>query len=363
MSNSATPKVSIVMPVLRTRFLRQAIESALDQDYPSLEVVVVDDGSSEKEMPGLLEGFAKSHPERFRFERQENQGQPRTINRAMELATGEFAGYLSDDDLFRPGAVRRLADVLLEDPTAVVAYPVYEIIDEQETVLDTITPTEYSLVDSVRLHDSIVGAGALYRTEAFRQIGGWDTELSYRGDYDYWLRLSLLGKMRRVVEPLAAFRLHEKGRTISDAGVRMARESIRVLDKFYAEDGLPEEVRAVRGEAYRNAFIQAAMVLTLGRSDPAERFYVFDRHMPKISKAAAASAASPDALLNVDVTRLDAEVRELREQVIQRDAMVAYLGRPWWWRMFRRATPRGLRPLAKRVGGRFLPGKAAERGA
>ena len=281
---STAPKVSVVMAVLRTRFLNEAIESALDQDYPNLEVIVIDDGSTEEEMPGLLAGFAERNPERFRFESQENQGQARSINRGMELAEGEFAGYLSDDDLLLPGAMSRLVGLLIEDPEAVVAYPAYTIIDEDDQVLDTITPTEYSTVDSVRLHDSVVGAGAFYRTDAFRRIGGWNTDLRYRGDYDCWLRLSLLGGMRRISEPLAAFRLHGKGRTISDAGVVMARESLEVLDDFFERDDLPEAVRAVRGEAYRNAFIGAAMVLSLGQSDPGERFYVYDRHMPEISR-------------------------------------------------------------------------------
>jgi glycosyltransferase involved in cell wall biosynthesis len=366
MTNPATPKVSIVMPVLKTRFLREAIESAVSQDYPNLEVLAIDDGSTEEEMPGLLASFAESHPDRFRYERQENQGQSRTINRAMELATGEIAGYLSDDDLLRPGAVRRLVEVLVKDPEAVVAYPAYEIIDEQGKVLDTITPTEYSLAESMRLNDSIAGAGVFYRAEAFRRVGGWATDLHYRADYEFWLRMSFEGKMLRIPEPLAAWRLHQTARTISDAGLEMARETLEVVDRLYAMDDLPAEVEAVKDQAYRNAFVQAGMGLTLWREEHDERFHIFDRHMPKISVQAAADRGSSDMVFHLRLESLSDEIRQQREHIAkldellaQRDGRIAYLERPWWWRMFRRVIPKGLRPIAKRIGGRFLPGRSA----
>jgi hypothetical protein len=281
-------------------------------------------------------------------------GQSRTINRGLELARGELCGYLSDDDLLRPGAVRRLAEVLLERDGAVVAYPAYEIIDEAGTVMDTITPTEYSLVESVRLHDAIVGAGALFRLATARRIGGWDSELRYRADYDFWLRLAAEGELRLVAEPLAAWRYHPAASTVADAGgLQMSNESLQVLDKVYAADPLPDGLEAVQAEAYRNAFIQAAMVLTLGGNDPGERFYVYDRHMPRISEAAASSAATPEAMLSAQLANLDGELGRLRDEVAQRDATIVGLSRPWWWRLSRRLVPARLRPRAQRLGQRL----------
>jgi len=360
-----SPLVTIVMPVTKTRFLAQAIDSVLDQDYPSLEVVVLDDGSSDPAMAPLLESYAERDPDRFRFVRHENVGQSETINRGMEMAAGDFAGYLSDDDLLLPGAIEHLAKALQVSADTVVAYPAYEIIDEKGEVLDTITPTDYSLADSVRLHDSIVGAGALFRTAAFRRIGGWDRDLRYRADYDFWLRLGSLGDFQRIPEPLAAWRYHGEAGTVADAGLRMSLESLKVLDKLYSHDGPPVELEDLRAEAYRNAFIQAAMTLTLGGNDPSERFFVFDRHMPKISQAASSAVATPDALLSVQVAQLDREVAELRHQIAQRDELVAYLGRPWWWRLSRRLVPDRLRPHAKRLGRRLRPdpGSPSNRGA
>lgn len=354
MNTFDSPLVTIVMPATKTRFLAQAIESALGQDYPSLEVVVLDDGSSDPAMAPLLERYAEREPDRFRFVRHDNVGQSETINRGMEMAAGEFAGYLSDDDLLLPGAVRRLAEALAASPDTVVAYPSYEVIDEEGEVLDTITPTDYSLAESVRMHDAIVGAGALFRTAAFRRVGGWDRDLRYRADYDFWMRLGALGDFHRIQEPLAAWRYHGEAGTVADAGLRMSLESLQVLDKLYATE-VPAELADLRGEAYRNAFIQAALALTLGGNDPSERFFVFDRHMPRISRVMGATVASPEALLATQVAQLDREAAKLRWQIAHRDELVAYLGRPWWWRLARRLVPDRLRPRAKRLGRMLRP--------
>ena len=344
------------MPAIKTRFLGQAIESVLAQDYPNLEILVLDDGSPDPEMPALLESYAQREPERFRWVRHGNMGQSETINRGMEMVEGEFAGYLSDDDVFRPGAVRQLAKALQAAPDAVLVYPAYEIINEHGEVIDTIRSAEYSLVESVRLHDAMVGAGALFRTDAFHRAGGWSRELRYRADYDFWLKLASTGDVRYIPEPLAAWRFHGAAGTVAAAGVDMSRESIKVIDRVYASNDLPDSLKTVKMEAYHNAFIQAGMVLNLGQNDPDERFYVFDRHMPRISEAGQTSAATPDALLNAQVADLNRGNRELREQLAQHEALIAYLTRPWWWRLPRRLVPQRFRPLVKRLSKHFVPG-------
>jgi hypothetical protein len=324
MTSADGPLATIVMPVTKTRFLAAAIESALAQDYPHLEVLALDDGSSDPEMADLLAGFAARRPDRFRFERHDNIGQSATINRGLEMARGELAGYLSDDDLLHPDAISALVAVLAARPDAVVAYPNFEIIDEAGATIDSIVPLPYSRRDSARLHDSIVGAGAIFRVEAFRAIGGWDTSMRYRADYDFWLRIAALGPILDLRQELASWRYHAAGGSVAGAGLPMARESIRVIDKLYEDGEVEPELEEVRAEAYRNAFFQAAIATNSGIFGHGERFAVVDRHMPQISRAA-------------------------REQQEEREAAA----RPWWWRTLKGATPRSLRPLARRTATRL----------
>lgn len=353
------PLVTIVMPVTKTRFLAEAIESAIGQDYPRLDVLALDDGSTDEAMAPLLASFAERAPDRFRFVRHDNVGQSETINRGIEQARGSLAAYLSDDDLLRKDAIGRLVEALEAAPQAVVAYPDYEIIDEWGNTIDSITPLDYSLRDSVRLHDSIVGAGALFRVEAFRRIGGWDRAMRYRADYDFWLRLAVLGEILPVRAPLASWRYHPAGGSVAGTGLAMAGESIRVIDRLFEEGAeLPSEVEEVRDEAYRNSFVQAALALRSGPPQPGERFYIFDRHMPAISRAAREASTGPDAMLNLQVKQLSGEVTELHRALAQREERIAMLERPWWWRLSRRLVPSGLRPRAKRLITRLRPGPA-----
>jgi GT2 family glycosyltransferase len=362
MSNPEQPMVTVVMPVTKSRFVAAAITSVLDQDYPRLEIVALDDGSSDPGLAPVLADFAAREPERFRCVRHDNVGQSETINRGVAMARGEIAGYLSDDDLLLPGALTRLVAALAANPGAVVAYPGYEIIDEAGAVIDTISPTPYSVVESVRLHDSIVGAGALFAVEAFRRLGGWDRSLRFRADYDFWLRMGMLGGVVRVSEPLAAWRYHPAASTVAETGLQMSNESLRVLEKIYAIEPLPPGLEEVRTQAFRNAFIQAAMVLNLGANDSGERFFVDDRHMPRISRVAAVSGGG-ESLLSAQVGQLDAEVARLRAELAWREEEVVYLGRPWWWRLGRRLTPAGLRPCLQRLATRLRPGADGGSGA
>ena len=118
------PLVSIVVPTYeRAGFVETAIMSLLDQDYPALEVIVVDDGSSD-ETPAVLARIAERvDRRRFRRLRHENVGQAESINRGFAEAGGELLGYLSSDDYLLPGAVSRLVAAAEDHPEAEVFYP------------------------------------------------------------------------------------------------------------------------------------------------------------------------------------------------------------------------------------------------
>jgi hypothetical protein len=342
-----TAAVSIVVPTFdRAALLEQALESAILQDHPSVEVVVVDDGSTDR-TPDILERYAADHPARFRFARQANAGQASALARGFDLARGDLVGYLSSDDLLLPGAVTKLVRALTAAPRAVLAYPGYQVIDDRGDVVDTITPPEYSRVESVRLQDTVVGPGALFRRSVLERIEGWSPDYRYLGDFDFWLRMSRLGPFVRVPEPLACWRRHDEALTVAERGLDMARERIRLLDELYAGGG-QAELEVVRGEAYRNAFVLAAIVAAPGANEAGERYYIADSHARAVSVAS--GPENPEAKLaemrervagqRGEIDELRAEVASLRADLLrQRPAM----------RMAARLLPSRLRPLARRL--------------
>jgi len=317
---ASAERVTIVVPVYNRAgaLLAAALDSVLAQDYPNLEILAIDDGSADA-TPRVLAEYAERHPARVRWAQQDNQGQAATLNRGFEMAEGTLLGYLSSDDVLLPGAISRLVRELEANSDAVLAYPSYRVIDEAGEALDTMTPPEYSRVESVRLQDTIVGPGALFRASALKRAGPLRTDLRYLGDNELWLRLSRVGRFVRVEEPLACWRRHGGALTLAERGREMADERLRILDRLFAEETDPE-LEAVRDQAYRNAYVLAATVVAPGFNKAGERYFVVDRHArevsanagPESSEARLANAREQLATQRRRIAELEQEVQALR---------------------------------------------------
>jgi glycosyltransferase involved in cell wall biosynthesis len=351
------PSVSIVIPTrARTAMLEAAIESVLEQRYPGLELVVVGDGAT-PETSAVIERYAAADPARVRALHHDHAGQVRSLNRGFELARGELLGYLGDDDRLLPDAIEKLAGALAARPEAVLAYSAFHAIDAEGEIIDTITPPEFSVRESVRLHDSIVGAvGALFRREAFERLGGWDPRWRYCPDWDFWIRASALGPFERLGEPLACYRWHDEALSWSERGPEMLAERLALVDSVFADRDRAAELAEIRDEAYRNAYICAGAYSSgPGVNQPDERFYVVDRLRLRVSASAGAEDPRAEiAELHGHLRRLEdsrtEDLDRIRELEAYRAAAERVLGRPWW-RIARKLTPARLRARLRRTEG------------
>ena len=278
---AALPLVTIITPTYnRADLLPETINSIISQDYPNIEYIVLDDGSTDRTQE-LLRGYGDA----LHWVHHPNMGQPRTVNRGLEMARGEIIGLVSSDDPLLPGAISALVQVLQEHPDVLVVYPDWDVIDEHGDVLSHIDTFEYSYVDMVRFHHTYPGPCTLFRRSVVEQIGGYDPTLRFTPDYDFFLRAGLLGPFRRVPRTLATYRFHATTITQSERGIEMAREHIRVIDMLYERDNLPPEVLAVKLEAYRNAHYLAGFVCRLNLP-PDERFSYTDALFPTVPSSA-----------------------------------------------------------------------------
>jgi glycosyltransferase involved in cell wall biosynthesis len=283
LSTPSQPSVSIVLATYNRReWLRLAMDSVLDQSYPNLELLVMDDGSTDG-TPDVLEEYSRRHPpERFRFSRHENMGQAKTLNRGYEMARGEILGYLSDDDLLARGAVARLIAELRADSEAVAVYPGYRMIDQEGTIVDTVRPIEYSPVEAFRLHDTIIGPGGLVRREVLEASGGWDPEWHWMGDLLLWMKVGLAGRVIRVEHPVASWRRHPGGITI-ETSLERARQHLRLVDVGAALLDLPADAVGLRAEALRNACVIGAYFGGALETAGGPPFMAIDLQRPQIS--------------------------------------------------------------------------------
>jgi len=265
MAPDSFPLVTVITPAYnRADYLEEVIRSVLAQDYPNLEYIVLNDGSTDG-TPEIL----KRYEGRIVAESHRNMGETGTVNKGFRMAQGEIVGVVNSDDPILPGAVRRSVETLQSDRDFLVAYPDWNMIDARGEILRTVRTHEYAYLDMLRWHHCVPGPGAFFRREVIERLEGRDPQFRYVADFDFWLRAGLLGPFRRIPETLATFRLHTGGATLSGQGARMAEEHICLVKKIFGLPGLPEAVRAVRREAFSSAHYVAGCVV--GNDPPLAR--------------------------------------------------------------------------------------------
>lgn len=251
------PLVTIITPAYnRANLVAETIESVLNQDYPRLEYIVLDDGSTD----GTLE-VIKRYDGRLRWESHPNMGETRTVNRGFKLACGEIIGVVNSDDPLLPRAVTKLVAALVNQPQVVVAYPDWQIINEDGQVRQIVRSYDYTgHADMVRRHYCLPGPGAFFRRSVVEKIGDRDPVFRYVADLDFWFRVGLLGPLFHVPEVLATFRTHSGSATVGQQGTEMAEEHLELVKKFFARDDLPPELCVIKQEAIGSACFVAATV-------------------------------------------------------------------------------------------------------
>jgi glycosyltransferase involved in cell wall biosynthesis len=250
------PLVTIVTPTYnRGQLLEETLESVLSQDYPAIEYIVLDDGSTDG-TPALLKRYGK----RLSAVRHPNMGEHRTVNRGWWMAHGSIIGTVNDDDLLLPGAVREAVHALAEHPDVLVVYPDYAIIDAEAALVGHVTAGEFDCRRMVRNVSCLPGPGAFFRREVLRLVGWRNPRFTYVADCEYWFRVGLAGRMARLPITLAAHRIHPGSLSLSHAS-EMAGELLELADHVFVRLDLPSPLKALRREALSNTLATTASVV------------------------------------------------------------------------------------------------------
>jgi glycosyltransferase involved in cell wall biosynthesis len=271
------PLVSIITPCFnRENFLPETIDSVLGQDYPNIEHLALDDGSTDG-TPGLLEEYQRRNPGRFRWMRHDNIGQSRTLNKGFSLARGHLLMILNSDDTLLDGAISHLVDALVEDDGVIAAFPDFRVVDEKGAMIVELLAKSYSFAEMVRTQNNFLGPGVLFTKAMAEKLGGWDSSYRVVPDLDFWLRGGLLGEYVHVPEVLATLRRHSGSITIEGQGSEATAERFRCLAEFFGHADLPPEIRSLERDAYRNLYFISAIAALPEFNRPEDRFIVHDR--------------------------------------------------------------------------------------
>ena len=250
--------VSVVIPAYNAaRYLPEAVGSVVAQTHRDLEIIVVDDGSTDGSRELLA---ARATDPRLRYHYQENRGLPAARNAGIGLARGDFIAFLDADDVWLPGKLEKQLALLRADPRAAAAYCGFGLIDEAGTPLenrwrpggrgdDLFTRLLYGNV--------IAGSGSavVVRASCFADVGRFDERLQACEDHDMWRRIAARHAFVKVEEELVRIRVHAA--SMQRNAARMQQGLMLHLEKILAETP-PEHARhlpAVTRDSHRLAFL------------------------------------------------------------------------------------------------------------
>jgi glycosyltransferase involved in cell wall biosynthesis len=233
------PLVTIVTPVYQmARFIEETISSVFAQDYPNIEYIVMDAGSTDGTVKILrrFEGL-KSQNVRFRWFSEKDKGTADAVNKGFLRARGTVLAYLNADDIYTPGAVTTAVRALMENSSVDVVYGEAEWMKTDGAVIGPY-PTEAFDADRLRSLCFICQPASFIRREAFDSVGMLDASLNYGYDYDLWIRFSKAHRLRKIDHLLARSRMHFDNKTLRSRR-KVFRESLKILQRHYGYASLP----------------------------------------------------------------------------------------------------------------------------
>jgi glycosyltransferase involved in cell wall biosynthesis len=225
------PLVSIVTPSYnQAPYLAATIESVLSQDYPNLEYLVVDGGSTD----GSQEIIRRYADQLTWWVSEKDQGQTDAINKGFAHANGEIFAWLNSDDTYEPNAIREAVEFLQENPAIGLVYGDCNFIDETGKKFGKFNAAQTDLKKLRRGYVHIPQQAAFWRAELWRLVAPLDETFYFAMDYDLWVRLAKISSIRYLPNHTwANFRLHTDAKSIA-ADDRCWPEMMRV---HYREGG------------------------------------------------------------------------------------------------------------------------------
>jgi glycosyltransferase involved in cell wall biosynthesis len=241
------PEVSVIIPAYNSaHYLAAAVDSVLAQTFADLEVLVIDDGSTD-ETPQVMSRYGPP----VRYIRQSNGGVAVARNHGIKESRGNYVAFLDADDTWFPNKLERQLEALRSNPGYQACYSAHLVVSHDLTpVAVHRSGRQGSSLEDLLLRGNVIGSicTVLCDRSLFDLTGGFDPELSQCADWDMWARLAAVTEFLYLDEPLVTYRKHDS--SMSRNAALLERDSLRVLEKGFALPDLSESLRSARDAAF-----------------------------------------------------------------------------------------------------------------
>lgn len=233
--NNNTPRVSIIIPCYNhEKFVKETIQSVIDQDYQNIELIIIDDGSKdssvkviEEMIPQCKERFA-----RFEFRTRKNKGICFTLNEALDWCEGEFLTGVASDDMIKNHKISVQVDYLIKNTNSIGVFGGIEHLYEDSgvRVVRVTPPKKYNFKEIFLLEHDLPASTSLLRIENLRKLGGYKAAYLIE-DWSLWLSLTEHGGTLDYIDRvMGTYRRHQNN--ISSNPDWMQRGMLEVVNLF-----------------------------------------------------------------------------------------------------------------------------------
>lgn len=235
--NSVNPRVTVRMSAYNhEKYVEQAILSIVNQTYQDFELIVIDDGSRDR-TPKILERLSNEYG--FRYERQENMGVVRTINKIAQMARGEYFTGCASDDFWPPKRLEEQVAAMEANPEVALVHGIPAVVDDAGNVavnerfqLEQMLDGPNAFEDMVRRRKKFQTTTVMQRTAVYRELGGYDVNISVE-DVDWMLRVTRKYPIKAVGSVWSYYRKHGENWTMTASGAkRLIRSEYQVARKL-----------------------------------------------------------------------------------------------------------------------------------
>lgn len=269
--------VSIVLPVYNgEKYLKESIESIVNQTYQNWELIIIDDGSTDSTAQ-IARDYVKKDKRIHYYPNTQNMKLPRSLNRGFTLTSGDYLTWTSDDNRYLPEAIGKMHDTL-KNNNADFVFASCRVINEVGEGI------EYMMTSKKRLHEiigqNIVGACFMYTRKAYDEVGEYNPEYALVEDFDYWQRLYTKFGAIAISEILYEYRWHGGALT----STMSQKNFYNILEKMLLKNYSLFKAPGLESKFFYFRALYKCRVALDDKENPYKRRYSFYRFFYYITK-------------------------------------------------------------------------------